>query len=71
MRSIEEEKDGNPDPDKCKNQDKNTEDTVYRISISKAAKKVVVEVMEKVNQDFTAGIRSVTYVPYCTLPKRA
>jgi hypothetical protein len=46
IESIEKEKKGN--------QDKKTEDT-YRISISKGAEKAVVEVMERVNQGFTAG----------------
>ena len=46
MKIIEKENTGN--------QEKKAEDT-YRISISKAAEKAVLDVMEKVNQGFTAG----------------
>jgi len=60
MEFNEEDKEGNKDKnkiqdqDKAKNQDKKAEDT-YRISISKTAEKAVLELMEKVNQGFTAG----------------
>lgn len=42
------------DQDRGKNQDKKAED-ISRISISRAAEKAVLELMEKVNQGFAAG----------------